>query len=774
MGLFSSKKKTYVSSVVYNLSGDEEDRVDFIKSTTLSSAITGNSLGQAIVDGIMYGQAAKINAAYRYAVGNYSEGMPRTNIMGITIGDVGALTAAIQAAEHPNCDVVYITTAIGPANFVYWAEQYLATKYGYDRISGNFDSPPRGVGFRPTVTYDVAGDRIRITLLGNGNRVIDTFTPSGWKADGVFAHAIYRTSREYVETDNVVTRAVEPGDSAYTQFDQSSVTVADETYSYTTQVTATIVGDQFKKHTRTDVQVLSRSKYFMYELGKGTYPALDVLVSRTANMSPYIPAVPLRQDNQDMFHESLKLTMQYKTRKRLLKRMGIDVNKLVDQVNDNKNIKDIDYAFVVLGVALNSQTRCGKAYLYSFFETMMNDQKYTQAIFDVWNAGTNETKNKVNPSINTLEYFNGTQNKHNYTVKIQWNYISKSLVSGVIGKVGTITSTIGPEQRFTFAQAMGFGDMVLDMTNYYLRKQITGDVYEEMIVSGLVYDNMVYNNKSVTVTAYEAFNMSDGEGEGFIVPLNMDAFRAMKPLDRTQLSYECSYMVFNCYKIVKKKWYQRGFFKVIMVVAAIVVTYFTAGTGSYTMAMATAIGSAIAVSATVALIIASTITVLAGIVLGSLLSKGAVKLFGEKWGRVIAAIVTIVLTRKAAGSGVGGATNSTTQITAQTIVQALGAVQKVYSAYTEGAIIEMQDEMKALREKYDKDMKRVENLMKELQGSGNMFQLEDYMIASERLTFESPDDFLARTLMVGSDVVDMTLGLVDNYAEVGLSLDPSA
>lgn len=773
MGLFSSKKKTYVSSVVYNLSGDEEDRVDFIQSTSLSCAITGNSLGQAIVDGIMYGQAAKINAAYRYAVSNYSEGMPRTNIMGITTGDVAALTAAIQA-EHPNHNVVYVTTAIGPANFIYWAEQYLAEKYGYDRISGNFDSPPSGVGFQPAVTYDIAGNRIRITLLGNGNRVTDTFTPVGWKADGVFAHAIYRTSREYVETDNVVTRDVEPGDSAYVQFDQSSVTVADETYTYTTQVTATIVDDKFKTHTRTDVQVLSRSKYFMYELGKGTHPALDALVSRTALMSPYVPAVPLRQDNQDMFHDSQKPTIQYKTRKRLLKHMGIDVNKLVDQVNDNENIKDIDYAFVVLGVALNSQTRCGKAYLYSFFETLMNDQKFNKAVFDAWNARTTESKNKVNPSINTLEYFNGTQSKHNYTVKIQWNYISKTLVSGVIGEVGTITSTIGTQGLFTFSQAAGEGDSVLDMTNYYLRKQITEDTYEKMTVSGLVYDNMVYNNKSVTVTAYEAFNMPEDEGEGFIIPLNMDAFRAMRPLDRTQLSYECNYMVFNCYKVVKKKWYQRGFFKVILVIAAIVITYFTAGAGSYTMAMATAIGSAIAVSATVALIIASTITVLAGIVLGSLLSKGAVKLFGEKWGRVIATIVTIVLTRQAAGSGIGGAANSTTQITAQTVIQALGAVQKVYSAYTEGAMVEMQDEMKALREKYDKDMKRVENLMKELQGNGNMFQLEDYMIASERLTFESPDDFLARTLMVGSDVVDITLGLVDNYTEVGLSLDPSA
>lgn len=773
MGLFSSKKKTYVSSVIYNLSGDEEDRVDFIRSTSLSCAITGNSLGQAIVDGIMYGQAAKIRAAYRYAVNNYSEGMPRTNIMGITIGDVAALTAAIQA-EHPNRGVVYITTAIGPANFVYWAEQHLAAKYGYDRISGNFDSPPSGVGFRPAVTYDVAGNRIRITLLGNGNRVTDTFTPSGWKADGVFAHAIYRTSREYTETDNVVTRDVEPGDSAYTQFDQSSVTVADETYSYTTQVTATIVDGKFKKHTRTDVQVLSRSKYFMYELGKGTYPALDALVTRTANMSPYVPAVPIRQDNQDMFRASQKPTIQYKTRKRLLKQMGIDVNKLVDQVNDNENIKEIDYAFVVLGVALNSQTRCGKAYLYSFFEILMNDQKFNKAVFNAWNADTIENKNKVNPSINTLEYFNGTRNEHNYTIKIQWNYISKTLVSGVIGEVGTITSTMGTKQLFTFIQAAHVGDTVLDMSNYYLRKQITEDTYEEMVVAGLVYDNMVYNNKSVTVTAYEAFNMPEGEGEGFIVPLNMDAFRAMRPLDRTQLSYECGYMVFNCYKIVKKKWYQRGFFKVIMIIAAIVVTYFTAGAGSYTMAMATAIGSTIAVSATVALIIASTITVLAGIVLGSLLSKGAVKLFGEKWGRVIAAIATIVLTRQAAGSGAGGAANSTTQITAQTVVQALGAVQKVYSAYTEGAMIEMQDEMKALREKYDKDMKRIENLMKELQGNGNMFQLEDYMVASERLSFESPSDFLARTLMVGSDVVDMTLGLVDNYTEVGLSLDPSA
>ena len=225
---------------------------------------------------------------------------------------------------------------------------------------------------------------------------------------------------------------------------------------------------------------------------------------------------------------------------------------------------------------------------------------------------------------------------------------------------------------------------------------------------------------------------------------------------------------------MKKRWYQRGAFKIILVIVAIVITYFTAGAGSYTMALATAIGSAIAVSATVALIIASVVTVMAGIVLGSLLSKGAVQLFGEKWGRVIAAIVTIVLTRQAGGAAAGNTAAASVNITAQTVIKALSAVQQLHSAYTQGALVEMQDELAQMREQYEKDFKRVNDMLKDLQSGAALFDLDNYMIASQRQLNEGPDDFLARTLMVGSDVVQMTHSMVDNFGEIGLSLDPNA
>ena len=102
-----------------------------------------------------------------------------------------------------------------------------------------------------------------------------------------------------------------------------------------------------------------------------------------------------------------------------------------------------------------------------------------------------------------------------------------------------------------------------------LTHQISDTEWEALEIIGAVHDNLIYNNKSVTITATEA--LLDNEESGFLLPIHYATYREMSLVDATQLGTQTSFMVLNSYKVVKKKWYQTGFFKLVVFVAVIAV-----------------------------------------------------------------------------------------------------------------------------------------------------------------------------------------------------------
>ena len=57
MGLFSGSKKTYVSSVVYNMAGPEENRANYLKTLVISNVISDHdtSMSNTITQGYLGG-----------------------------------------------------------------------------------------------------------------------------------------------------------------------------------------------------------------------------------------------------------------------------------------------------------------------------------------------------------------------------------------------------------------------------------------------------------------------------------------------------------------------------------------------------------------------------------------------------------------------------------------------------------------------------------------------------------------------------------------------
>ena len=770
MGLFSSKKKTYVSSVAYNLSGDEEP-IDFLKYTTLQAVLQRRNISESITRGYLTGQGIKLRQAYSYAVNHYQDEMPVTQLAMIDSPNLSFLMAVL-GSQHAGAVIEPITTYIGTADFTWWVEAYLASTYGYDRVAKKFLRPPEGVEPTALISYDMDSNGVVSAILTNANgdtKVITYRLPSISTRD-IYVHSTYRTRATFGPDVTTQERPQQPGDQAGTRTTEQTVDRSGASHQIRTTTTTAISEGITHITTSVTTEVLSHPKYFFYQIGTGKYPELDQNYSAGTLSSSFYPSIPMRVDNVDFTAEARRKTKLFTTSEKYLKKVGIDILEIADSINDNEQINEIDYAFIVFGVELGVKTEAGKEYLWNFFQFLRNITVFNRTDFENWENGDR----RGNPKTNTLKIRHPRLPKDRHNIELQWQYVDTRVVNGKINpnaKVNDVTIEAGDNKSFSFRGM----DILLDVSALVVRKQINESAYEELVIAGLTYENHVYNGHSVILTAMDAMN--DPEENGFILPLNQQVLNSMPLRVTTQLGYECVHVVFNCYQIVKKKWYQRGWFKVLIVIVAIVITAVTWGAdGGSSLAAAMSWKAAVAMGVSSALVayVAATIYVLGALVISTIIAAGATELFGEEWGAVIAALATMVVMNWGAAGKTAGAASSTTKstLTASQIIQnTVSVVSKSYEGYLRGEFSEIQEESSLMQKEYETEMERIQALYKELLSPGTeLIDIEGFIDATQNFHAETPGVFFGRTLMTGSDIVQMTHGLIENFVDIGLDL----
>ena len=770
MGLFSSKKKIYVSSTVYPLGEDDgPKKQEFLKYTVLNATMTqAPSLSDAITQGYMRGQGMALRNCFKYAREHYAEGVPMSAAKYLEGPNQDELKT-ILATKHPGSTINVLTLVTGTANYEWWAEQYLTEQYGYDRTQQEFERPPAGVATNAAVTYDLEPSGLVRILLMNPDgttKVVDFRPGNSYQPMADFVHCAYQAVQTFDSDVTTEVRAKNPGEIDSVSVSVEVIERAGEIQTTTIRVTVDVdeTGPNATVKTSKVVEVRTRPQYFLYRLGSGTYPVLDSWISGRDLLSPYYPAIPLRRNNMDMLAASQKDTELYKTSKELLKRLSIDIDDLGKSLNNNPNIKDIDYAFVVFGVSLNNKSQEGKRYLFDFFSYLrsITSAQTTKASFENWKWAFINNQKKTPPQINMIEIYSPKDRANNYDIKIQWDYIDTKLKSGQVfpgAKVGDVDiSMSGTRTEFSFLLM----DVKLDNSKLYARRQVDENTYEELEIAGLVYDNYIYKGKSVQITAYDAFHNENEEG--FIVPLNQQILRGMSLRDVTDLAYQCCHMVLNSYKVVKQKWYQRGIFKVILGVVAIAIVFFTWGAG--TPISISMLSATIVVASKLMVLLAATLYTLSLMVLMNILTKTAIEVFGEKWGAVIAIIGTFV-----AMNWNSLATISTNGLTAMQVMNASTAVLNAYGQYTQQKVLDIYKDIGNLQMEYEKKFKELEEMTEKMLGTNtDLLDIQAMTDSTYRFYFEPMDTFLSRTLLTGNDVCEITLGQINEFAGLGLRL----
>lgn len=743
MGLFSSKYVTTVSSVLYNLAGDEIDRLNYLKTAVVGAVLSGQDTGVDVVKAHLNGPGIRQRQFQKWAKNNFTLGTPTASIRGLYPLDADLVAA--QIPENTGFTIEIQSTYIEAANSFYYAEQY---------------------------------------ILDNHQELVDT----DWTS-------------EY-------------------NIGSSDITI---TYEDTTTETIPLVGYNnlqdfviaYYHEVNDTTDVVGPLKLFIYVLG-GTNIALNEMEDTSASVEEFFPFIPLRLDNLPINDPSFVADGTYAECKKAFKR-GTDnnIDTVLDSIEDNPQVGDIDFAFLSWGVPLNVVDNSARKYLYGYFKSLIAqqvtsasqyegffaaqvDEAAAQATYDAWVVaqldpmdplyGTARPPQPTStpPTLSTLDIVSNDSRVSQYHINLTWMNVAEDQFTG-LGKVGAKSGELwleaapddvwveflgtkevynGPEADFTYESVTQTNTFEV----FYIYWQLTDNTYQRLTVRGAVHQNFAYNQLSITT--YSTLALADTDESSFLVPMHYPTVREMNLIDSTQMVTANTFIVFNTYQTTKVRWYERGIFKLILLIVAVVVSVLFAPAGFATaggiLGSNAVVGAAIGLTGTAALIAGAVANALAGMIIANIVSAASVKLFGEKIGGIIGAIATfLVMNFAAAASSGAGSFDFSTIFRAENIMKLMDVAGDAYASFAQATVKDIIQEIDTLGKQYEIDSTEIERLTNELGISGGIIDPLMFTEAYNNFNFteESPAEFINRTTMVGSDIVDISLSMVYDYAQ---------
>lgn len=613
-------------------------------------------------------------------------------------------------------------------------------------------------------------------------------------------------------------------DTVTNDYEEVVVTTTDMGGGVIRTETATTTGEQVtpKWTTRYDTQtlylgdVIGGEQMFIYEVGSGNL-VLDSLVQEgdASSFQEFFPFMPLRIDNVSLFdpqYEDLYEEMSRAYRKAY---QNNNFGDLIEAVEENESIDDIDYAYLMFGVSLNTKDMSCRKYVYKFFEEMQNFQnggsttamddlrvlvdEYNEAIQAMieWQSELNSMNEEhidwdalpPYPEIPVITPPPNNQIRLNvpdlgFDIRLEWVDIEVETVSGNyasetggdIPKRDDLQFVIGEsfeyEELQTFDGKEGTEVRYVDRSipSMVIYWQVGDAIYQKMTVWGLVHYNYIYGGKAVVITSNEA--LEDLEESGFVIPLHYPTMTEMGIVDYTQMVSANAHILFNSYKVTKQRWYERGIFQILTVVLVIVVSVVVFpgafSTGGGILGSNLAVGAALGLTGTAALVAGVVSNYIASIIISELLKVVGTTILGEKWGSLFAAI---------AGFSLGAAVSGVKLFSAESLLGMSNAFANGYAGWVQGDIAEIQEELEADRAEYEEQMEYINGLLEEL--SGNDLNFNPLFLTdidrrrngrSGGYIPETSDEFIRRTTMTGSDIVELTHALVYDFADIQRTL----
>lgn len=293
-----------------------------------------------------------------------------------------------------------------------------------------------------------------------------------------------------------------------------------------------------------------------------------------------MPVIPLRRDNVDLTagaHENNELHI---SSKKLLNKLGLDMDYMAERLNANPDIAEIDHAYITFTVNLLTDDPIEIKYLIKFFSYLESTSIYSAINYRAAIAA------RRTPSVNIFGSSLVTKTppadlsllEMGLDLEISYGGIESRTVRGKLGPIGTAITHSHVDYDSSYETYQDFGEertryVRTDISYVILRHQYSDNWYEEVKILAPACINRIYRNRYVYTNVEHA---KENENNILFIPLHYGIANAMTRTEKNLLFATSLRMIMNSYVITKLKWYQSSWFKGLITMVG---AYFTMVSG---------------------------------------------------------------------------------------------------------------------------------------------------------------------------------------------------
>lgn len=475
-------------------------------------------------------------------------------------------------------------------------------------------------------------------------------------------------------------------------------------------------------------------KLFTYEYMSGGITEIDKAESYQEPIGNYYPRLYTRIDSKDLIDRNSD-DIGRKHTASMMKSLGLDLESLTKNINEG--IDDLDdsfkFIFIHLSIAVNKDMDdlVTGEYLFNYFNTLY-ERSDAVPVADRQTPALPNEKSGINQFISDKVY----------SQEVAYWKSGKSIRTGVATnnkkeplKKGEHTVKY---QVKTFSSSR-FANKVNVHTFIY---QNGDNQYTELNIYNL---KITQHFQGHTVTA-------GGDDDNLTIPLDIDVVSRSDINERELLMNRALQITVSAVKVVKKKWYERGFFKFVLAAISVAINLIVPGAG-FTVA---------------ALIEAVLVTVLVSIAVKILIDIAIKIAISLGLSPEVTALLTVVLVAAGAFSG---KIDFSKMLNAKNLMEASNYALDMYGR--------MQAErINAVFKKMDEFQEYAKSEWERLKAAQAMLDTGVIPMSLEQLTApingvniylgEEAKDFYTRSQFV--DVFDITYNSVDYFLQAAMEV----
>lgn len=725
MSVFGSKYKTTVGTSVTRVI--EDDQIpDSARTGAIKSIMRGDDqLIENSMEELIGSIGTRAERMYAYGQKNYKNGLPIGTVMKSKSGE----DMVKQAIEEDFGVVTIDYYHFGPLNNLHYGWMKLQDSYMYNPLTNQMVVNGQWVYL---VDMVVVVQEATVAELANGS--LDTWGISPTAGP----------------TEN---RGIGGSLAKHSPFQTDGAAVTDYlrvSYNYKNLAGVIDIGEFTIPVDGIDVTAdyhhvryvkAGVGKYWLYKSGSGEHPGIDKLHSPEFSAGgSYFPWAYFRYNKGSMITD--KTSEEYKSSKKLVKYLGMDYDSVASAMDENPDIGDVEQAILMMAVPANSHDPMDVRYLFDYFNGMYQTtggvNEKALAIQNIEWAMLREAMSSRQQSAVIIQ-------DKKFKLSLNWRRITKAKRPGRMGPIGTHEGGYGKNIEKVDGFTVNGEPFTFDSeVNYHVyRRQITDSVYEEIRVEGLTSKYHIFN---------EYYETADEDENILLIPVDKAISGTYSIPDREILYSRSLHYVFNSRIVTKVKWYQRGVFKYLMIIIAVVITIWTMGGTVGALYAALLTGSLAAIGAAlITLAIELLVQALYALVL-----KLFVKIIGAKFAFIAALVIALYTGYLSfeAGSFAGAPF-------AKDLLMLSTGLSKAASN-------QVADDFKDLQKEYEEFENMLETEQEKLDKAKDELDYNNYL-TPEIIFGETPQEFYDRTVHSGNIGV-LAIDAVTNYVDIALML----